>query len=67
MSLNEGLKDLSLHHGADYFGVADLTQAYKAILEQGGATIAQYPRAISVGILCHIRSSINSLLAQNVL
>ena len=50
MGLDGKLKDLSLHHGADYFGVADLAQAYNAILDQGGACIAEYPRAISVGI-----------------
>ena len=50
MGLDGQLKDLSLHHGADYFGVAGLTQAYNAILDQGGASIAEYLRAISVGI-----------------
>ena len=50
MGLDGQLKDLSLHHGVDYFGVADLAQAYNAILDQGGAGIAEYPKAISVGI-----------------
>ena len=36
--------------GADFFGIADLSPAYKAILEQGGEWIAAYPRAISIGI-----------------
>jgi epoxyqueuosine reductase len=50
MSIDQQLKDLSLHHGIDYFGVAGLTQAYNAVLDQGGPEIAQYPRAISIGI-----------------
>jgi len=36
--------------GADFFGVADLSDAHDAILDQGGAEIAKYPRAISMGI-----------------
>ena len=36
--------------GADFFGVADLSDAHDAILDQGGAGIAKYPRAISIGI-----------------
>lgn len=36
--------------GADYFGVANLAPARDAIISQGGAVIAEYPRAISVGI-----------------
>jgi epoxyqueuosine reductase len=36
--------------GADYYGFADLTAAQDAILEQGGAEIAKYPRSISIGI-----------------
>ena len=37
--------------GADFFGVADLSPAYEAILEQGGPVIAEFPRAISIGIV----------------
>jgi len=36
--------------GVDFFGVADLSLAYDAILAQGGPVIAAYPWAISVGI-----------------
>jgi epoxyqueuosine reductase QueG len=50
MGLDGQLKDLALHHGVDYFGIAGLTPAYHAILDQGGPKIAQYPRAISAGI-----------------
>jgi epoxyqueuosine reductase len=36
--------------GADWHGVADLSLAHDFILAQGGAEVAVYPRAISVGI-----------------
>lgn len=36
--------------GADFFGVADLTPVRNAILEQGGPTLARFPRGVSVGI-----------------
>jgi len=36
--------------GADFFGVADLSPAHEAILAQGGPVIADYPRAVSLGI-----------------
>ena len=36
--------------GADFFGIADLSIAYQFVLEQGGPVIAEYPKAISVGI-----------------
>jgi len=36
--------------GADFFGVADLSLARDAILAQGGPVIAEYPRAVSIGI-----------------
>jgi len=36
--------------GADFFGVADLSPAHDAILAQGGPAIADYPRAVSLGI-----------------
>jgi len=44
------LKHLAETWGADFFGVADLSSAYDAILEQGGIVYAEYPRAISIGI-----------------
>ena len=37
--------------GADFFGVADLSIAQGFILAQGGPSIAQYQRAISLGIV----------------
>jgi len=36
--------------GVDFFGVADLSVARDAILEQGGSALASLPRAISIGI-----------------
>ena len=50
MDLEDHLLDSVMAWGADYFGIADLTPARDAILEQGGTEIAQYSRSISVGI-----------------
>ena len=50
MDFQNQLRDSAMGWGADYFGIADLTPAREAILEQGGPEIAQYPRCISVGI-----------------
>ncbi len=48
--MDDRIRDLALKLGADLFGVADLSLARKAILEQGGPEVAGYPRAISIGI-----------------
>lgn len=50
MDMENQLLDSALAWGADYFGIADLTPAHNAILEQSGAEIAEYPRSISIGI-----------------
>jgi epoxyqueuosine reductase QueG len=50
MDLERSLKDLAGTMGADFYGVADLAPAYDAILEQGGAAVAAFPRAVSIGI-----------------
>ncbi len=56
MDLENQLGDAARLWGADYFGIADLSPARDAILEQGGPEIAAYPRSISVGIgLLHPR------------
>jgi len=54
---NEGLSTLkknldrqARNLGARFFGVADLSIARKAIIEQGGEFLGEYPRALSVGI-----------------
>ncbi len=48
--MNQQLHNLASINGVDYFGVADLSQAYTAILEQGGSFIAGFPFSISIGI-----------------
>lgn len=50
-SLEEHLRAEALVLGADYFGVADLAPAESFVLEQGGEMIAQFPRAISMGVV----------------
>lgn len=50
MSLYTVLENCARVDGADFFGVADLAPAREAILEQGGPEVAEYPRAISIGI-----------------
>jgi len=50
MTLDGTIRELAQTMGADFFGVADLSPAHGAILDQGGPAIAEFPRAISVGI-----------------
>ncbi|MDQ1330275.1 MAG: Epoxyqueuosine reductase [Thermodesulfobacteriota bacterium] len=50
MESEKELLDSAMAWGADYSGIADLSPARNAVLEQGGAEIAGYPRSISVGI-----------------
>ena len=50
MDIEQQLLDLAMTLGSDYFGIADLSAAQYAILEQGGTEIAEYPRSISIGI-----------------
>ena len=50
MKLEDRLRTLAETMGVDFYGVADLALAHDAILEQGGPAIAEYPRAISIGI-----------------
>ena len=49
-SLQKQLKDFAEILGVDYFGVADLSDAKDFVLNQGGESIARFPRAISIGI-----------------
>ena len=51
IGLEEALRDLADREGADFFGVADLSSARRAIVEQGGAPLAEYPRALSIGLV----------------
>jgi epoxyqueuosine reductase QueG len=50
MGPDDRIENLAETWGADFFGVADLSLARDAILAQGGTVIAQYPRAVSIGI-----------------
>ncbi|NJD76814.1 MAG: epoxyqueuosine reductase [Candidatus Methanoperedens sp.] len=48
--LDQQLHNLAYSNGVDHFGVADLSKAHTAILEQGGSFIACFPFSISIGI-----------------
>jgi epoxyqueuosine reductase len=50
MDLENELRDSAMNWGADYFGIADLSPAGQAVLEQGGKELTKYPRSISIGI-----------------
>jgi epoxyqueuosine reductase QueG len=50
MELESTVRGLAEAMGADSYGVADLSPAREAILAQGGPAIAEFPRALSVGI-----------------
>ncbi len=47
------LKRMSMEMGASFFGAADLGAAREAIVDQGGAFLAAYPRAVSIGVALH--------------
>jgi len=49
-SLGESLRRSALEWGADFYGVANLTVAREAIVDQGGEMLAGFPRALSLGI-----------------
>jgi epoxyqueuosine reductase len=51
MNLNTRVQHLAERWGANLFGVADLSPAHDAILEQGGPVVAEYPYAVSIGII----------------
>ena len=50
MDLINLLEYKTMDLGARFFGVADLSVAKEAIMEQGGEFLSAFPRAISVGI-----------------
>ncbi len=60
--MNQQLHNLASTCGINYFGVADLSQAHTAILEQGGSFVASFPFSISIGI--SLIDSIVELLPQ---
>jgi epoxyqueuosine reductase QueG len=49
--LNNLLHEQALALGADFFGVADLAPAREFIEERGGEMVAQFPRAVSIGVM----------------
>lgn len=50
IGLGERVRGLAEELGADFVGVADLALARETIRAQGGAALADFPRAVSVGI-----------------
>ena len=51
VNLRAKLESLANDMGTNYFGIADLTTATQSITEQGGEFLAQFPRAISHGLV----------------
>jgi epoxyqueuosine reductase len=60
MNLESRVNALAISLGADYYGVADLLPAKDFICAQGGERVAQYPRAIAIGMV--LQDSIVNLL-----
>lgn len=50
MQLEYKIRIMAEHEGADFFGVADLQAVKETVIEQGGPFVADYPKAISIGI-----------------
>ena len=50
MELLDRIKTLTERLGADYFGVADLSSAHDFIARQGGEEVADFPRAVIIGM-----------------
>ena len=50
MNLNKQIEDLARQQGITYVGVAALSGAMDAVLEQGGNIVGGYPYSISLGI-----------------
>ena len=50
MGIDAELRRLAGELGADFYGVADLTPVRGVVVEQGGEMLAEYDRAIAVGI-----------------
>lgn len=49
--IDKCLDELARDLGADYYGVADITPAEEYIRNQGGEDVANFPVAISIGII----------------
>jgi epoxyqueuosine reductase QueG len=50
MQLEYRIKIMAEHEGTDFFGVADLSTVKDKVIEQGSSFVADYPKAISIGI-----------------
>ena len=53
LPLQGRLAERAREWGARFFGVSDLTSAKKFIVDQGGGFLADFPRAVSMGISLH--------------
>jgi epoxyqueuosine reductase QueG len=49
-NLEQYLRQLSQDNGGDLFGVADITSVRDFVVTQGGKTLEEYPRAVSIGM-----------------
>ena len=47
----DALRRRAVELGADFFGVAELAAGQELVREQGGEMLAEYPRALSVGVV----------------
>lgn len=59
----QNLEQIALDMGATFFGIADLSPAEDLIRTQGGSSIADFPRALSIGIALQ-HSLVDPLPAQ---
>ncbi len=50
MQLDDEIRGMAVNLGADFFGVANLAPARDFIAWQGGREVAEYPRAVSIGV-----------------
>jgi epoxyqueuosine reductase len=53
------VRDTAVGHGADFYGVADLSPAHDFIEAQGGEAVARFPRAVAIG-----KALINTVVDQ---
>ena len=50
MGLARDIREVALRGGADFFGIANLAPARDAVVAQGGDAVAQFTRAVSIGM-----------------
>ena len=63
MALDQQIRELATSLGADFCGAADLTPARAFIEAQGSPIVAEYPRAVSVGV--RVMDALVDLLAAH--